>query len=93
MSSRPQASEASTGFREVVTAWVFAGVMLVTLALLPSHDADAPAESLAAATAVAHAHPIHAMPAHNEDRDLLGACDFDARDAEPAMQRCLCASD
>jgi hypothetical protein len=84
VSARPQSSKALTGFREIVTAWALAGVMLVILAVLPSHDAGAPAESLAPATA--HTHPIHRMPAQNEDRDLLGPCDLDAQDAEPAMR-------
>jgi hypothetical protein len=83
VSARPQSSKASNDFREVVTTWALAAVMLVILVLLASRNVDVSAESLVAATA--HAYPIHAMPAHNEDPGLLGACDFDARDAEPAM--------
>ncbi len=84
MSTRPQSNKASAAFREIVTAWAWAVAMLAILAVLPTHDAGAPDESLAAATA--HAYPIHAMPAHNGHHDLLGTCDLDAQDADSTMR-------
>ena len=86
MSPHPRPTEAPAAFREIVMAWVLAGIMFAVLALLPSRDADGPAESPTAAEVVAHAHRFHAVPAHSEDPDLLGPCDFDDQDAEPTMQ-------
>jgi hypothetical protein len=85
MFSRPRPGEAPSALREVVVAWVLAGLMLSVLALLPARDVEGPAESSTPARVMAHPHRSHLVPADNKDRDPLGPCDVDARDAEPVQ--------
>ena len=65
-------------------AWVLAGIMLAAVALLPSHEADGPADRPLNPRFIAHVHPIHPTPGC-EDRESLEACDPDVSDEAPGM--------
>jgi len=85
MSSGRRAGKTWTAFREVIVAWVLAGIVLAAVALLPLHEADGPAFSSLAARRIAGIHAVDVMPQRDEHRNALEGCDSDNRDEAPGM--------
>ena len=87
MPPRPIYGETQTDTRAIILAWVLAGIMLAVVALLPPGDVGELTQTpTAIGVSRAPAHSVPAMQGRKDDCDLLGACDFDPRESNPAVQ-------